>query len=149
MRILYVHSLMFHHRTWQRVVERLEADGIDLQFAVQTTAAGSIENLTDAVDLLIADLAVGLPGYDAFLEAGRRVARRIGLSPEMPADFTTFSSETAVEFRHYVARVSLTNFVNGILFLAHRPVRVALLHSPKRWPPPASIIPGPRNPLPT
>lgn len=106
MRILYIHSLMFHHRTWQRVVDQLKADGIDLRQAGQSAAAELIDASQGDIDLLVADLAVGLPGYDQLLSAGRFVTHRIGLSHEMPAEFTTFSMDTAAEFKRYPSAVS-------------------------------------------
>ena len=120
MRILYVHSLMFHHRTWQRVIERLQTDGIDLQLVAQTGAAEAVAHSTEPIDLLIADLAVGLPGYDALLEAGRQVPRRIGLSPELPDDFTTFPAEVVAELKGYMAAVSAENYTRGMRAMAAR-----------------------------
>jgi len=32
LKIVFVHSLMFNHRTWQNVAGRLETDGIELLF---------------------------------------------------------------------------------------------------------------------
>jgi len=43
MRILYIHSLMFHHRTWQQAAGCLAEMGIDLRFAHQSTASALLE----------------------------------------------------------------------------------------------------------
>ena len=120
MRILYIHSLMFHHRTWQRVADQLKADGIDLRLADQTPAAELLDAPEGDIDLLVADLAVGLPGYETLLTGGRSVAHRIGLSLEMPADFTTFAADVVAEFRHYLSAVCAKNYENGMRLLASR-----------------------------
>ncbi|MBT8341984.1 MAG: hypothetical protein HKP58_13475 [Desulfatitalea sp.] len=111
MRILYIHSLMFHQRTWRRVVDRLKQDGIDLRLVDQAAAAGVIgAPETGGIDLLVADLAVGMPGFDRLLEAGRSIPHRMGLSHQIPGDFTTFGMDTASEFRQYLSAVGLDAF---------------------------------------
>ena len=118
MRILFIHSLMFHHRTWRRVVDRLKENGIDLQLSDQTAAAEVIGASEGNIDLLVADLAVGMPGYDGILSAGRSITHRMGVSPEMPADFNTFGPDMASEYKRYLSAVSADNFTNGMRFLA-------------------------------
>lgn len=121
MKVLFVHSLMFHHRTWRRAAERLAGDGIALCMTHQMAAPEFLESDEGrSVDLFIAETAVGLPGFEALVACGRKIHWRIGLSPEMPADFTTFSEDAAAGFKRYLADVSAENYVNGIRFLAAR-----------------------------
>ncbi len=121
MKILFIHSLMFHHHTWQRAVECLAELGIELVLGHQALVLELFSNSDGGgVDLLIAEASPGMPGFEELLARGREIHTRLGLSPEMPADFTTFSDETAAEFKYYVARVCLENYVNGICFLAGR-----------------------------
>jgi cobaltochelatase CobN len=111
---------MFHHRTWRHAAEDLSAKGIELTFCHQTSAADLFaESEVQNFDVLVAEAAPGLPGYEQVLSHGRSIARRMGLSPEMPRDFTNFPDSVTTEFRQYTAGVSLNNFVNAICFIAH------------------------------
>ena len=96
----------------------MKEDGIDLLLADQTAAGGVIEESQGDIDLLVADLSVGMPGYDSLLVAGRSITHRIGLSPETPADFTTIAADAASEFRRYLSAVCAENFISGMRFLA-------------------------------
>ena len=118
MRILYVHSLMFHHRTWNRVVQRLAGEGIELLLSDQIGAVEILADFGGEIDLLIADLAVGIPNYERLLSIGWSVAHRMGPAAEMPPDFTTFPADTVAEFKAYISSVSVQNYANGIRLLA-------------------------------
>lgn len=120
MKIHFIHSLMFHHRTWKQAADRLCRDGIELRLSDQMLALPQNDPDTETCDLLIADLAVGLPGFDPLVESCRSIPQRMGLSPELPMDFTTFAADDAAEFKLYLQKVSLENYTNGIRFLAAR-----------------------------
>lgn len=118
MKILFVHSLMFHHRTWQQAARLLKEENIYLCFAEQTAASDLLaEEKSGEFDLLIAEISLGMPEAKLLLETGRTIVRRLGLAPEMPADFSTFTSDTVTQFRQYIEKIHLKNFVNGIRFL--------------------------------
>lgn len=119
MKILMIHSLMFHHRSWKQAAERLISDQIELSFIQQSSAVACLDEKKQArFDLVIADLSRGMPGFDNILKLGRGIPERIGLSDECPDAFTTFSRDCAAEFKHYVEKESVANFVNGIRYLA-------------------------------
>ncbi|MGD9212597.1 MAG: cobaltochelatase subunit CobN, partial [Desulfobacteraceae bacterium] len=119
MKILFIHSLMFHHRTWQRAAERLAEAGIHLSFAQQAQVSALLDNSgKETFDLLIANISPTMPEGSSVLEHCRKIDRRMGLSSEMPADFTTFTADIVAEFKYYVDRINVDNFVNGIRFLA-------------------------------
>ena len=119
MKILFIHSLMFHRRTWRRVKEILAREGIELHMADQTSAVDFLEEKHGTgISILIAELALGMPGADQVLEKGFTVSNRLGLSPEIPADFTTVSLDDAAEFKKYLKAVSEDNYVNAMRFLA-------------------------------
>ena len=135
MNVIFIHSLMFHRRTWERAAERLVRTGIRLHFVHQPSIPKFMEDRgVETFDLLIAELAPGLPGYDRAIEFGADVRRRIGLSPETPADFTTFPEDVTAEFRRYVTGLSLHNCVNGIAFLA------AQTGEPVEYAPPEPVL---------
>lgn len=121
MKILFIHSLMFHGHTWQRVARRLREVGIRLELVPQTAAETALDAAKGEIDLLIVDYATAMPA-DGGLPAGwEAIAHRLCLSPDLPAsaaaEFTTFDTGTAAEFKQYVAAVSLDNYCNGIRFL--------------------------------
>jgi hypothetical protein len=108
MKILFIHNLMFHQRTCKQAAERLFCDGIELCITDQTSALSLLDSQgIEAFDLLIAELAVGLPDFDPLVECCRAIVLRIGLSPELPADFTTFAAEDVAEFKHYLEKVCM------------------------------------------
>lgn len=120
MNILFIHSLMSHKRTWRRAAERLSRDGIELFFASQAAASARLaEHPSDYLDLLVAESAMGLSGADntSFYQECQ-VLHRMGLGAEIPAAFTTFSDQDAADFRPYLESVDVSNYVNGVRFLA-------------------------------
>ena len=79
MKILFIHSLMFHHRTWQQAADCLAEKGIDLRFTHQPTASALLEGPeAEAFDLLIAEAAPGLhvPGDNRESRENRERSRR-------------------------------------------------------------------------
>jgi cobaltochelatase CobN len=113
---------MFHRRTWRRVARQLAETGIILRLVPQTAAETVLDEARGKIDLLIVDLSTGgtLPsGWEA-------ASHRLSLSALGDAAggaasaFTTFDTETVAEFGQYLAAVSLTNYRNGICFLAAR-----------------------------
>jgi len=111
---------MFHRRTWLRTVNRLFHDGIELSFTDQMSALEILKSRDkkEYFDMMIAELMLGVPGFEQLIAYSRRIEHRIGISPEIPSDFTTFPTATANEFKRYLCKVSLINYVNGIRFLA-------------------------------
>ncbi len=119
MKILFIYSLMFSHRTWQRAAERLAEENIQLYFAqLSETIDLLTEEESKGFDLLIAEISPGMPEGARLLEQGRIIYQRVGIAPEMPADFSTFTPDTVARFRDYLKKVHLNNFVNGIRYLA-------------------------------
>lgn len=71
MKILFTHSLMFHHRTWQQAADCLAVMGIEIRFAHQPTASALLEGPeAEAFDLLIAEAAPGLLDTTGCSQAG-------------------------------------------------------------------------------
>ena len=118
MKIVFVHSLMFNHRTWQNVAERLEKDDIELLFVQQQHPGKALNVLcTGSVDMFIGELSSGLPFYKELIAAARNAAHHLGLSQEMEQGFSTFSGEVKNQFQRYIEKVSEKNFYNGIKYL--------------------------------
>ena len=86
--ILYLHSLMFYGRSWQRTAEILRDYGITLRFAEQRNG---LEALAQQPDILVAELNAGSPDYAAILEQGSSVSHRLGISTEIPGSFSNFA----------------------------------------------------------
>lgn len=124
MKLLFIHSLMFHTRTWRRVARRLAEVGITLEFVPQTAAATALEEADGEIDLLMVDFSTGMPAGGSLPAGWGTIAHRLCLSPDLPAtagkEFTTFDPGTMAEFKQYLATVSLDNYLNGVLFLASR-----------------------------
>ena len=119
MNILYIHGLFFHHRTWAKAAKALAAVGIRLTFAEQMSAAPQLaQDKASDIDFLLADLALGLPGYDEVAAAGRRIPHRLGLTPEMDREFTSMPQDVVAECMVYLRHVSAANYENGVRFLA-------------------------------
>jgi cobaltochelatase CobN len=119
MKILFIHSLMFHHRTWKQAADRLGGDGIELSLADQASALALLDDPhAKPFDLLIAELGAGLPDFEALMQRCRSISQRIGLSPDMPSEFTTVAAGDAAELRAYLQKVSLVNYLNGLRFIA-------------------------------
>ncbi len=57
MRILYIHSLMFHHRTWSRLAHRLAGNGIELLLSDQMGAAEVLADSQGEIDMLLSFMA--------------------------------------------------------------------------------------------
>ena len=94
LKIIFVHSFMFNHRTWQNVAGRLETDGIELLFVQQQQPEKALTALgTGFVDIFIGELSSGLPFYKELIAAARNAAYRLSLSQEMEQGFSTFSGE--------------------------------------------------------
>lgn len=119
MKILFIHSLMFHQRTWRDAAERLSADGIELTFASQHDVEVLRQVLEEnSVSMVILEPALGLPNTGKITAACGQVSHRVALGPEPPADFSTVDTAVAVSFKGYVEKVSADNYVNGIRYLA-------------------------------
>jgi cobaltochelatase CobN len=118
LKIIFVHSLMFNHRTWQSVAGRLETDGIELIFVQQQQPEKALAMLCEgSVDIFIGELSSGFPFCKELGAAARNAAHRLELSREMKQDFSTFSEKVNNQFRCYIEKVSEKNFYNGIKYL--------------------------------
>ncbi|MBP8646370.1 MAG: cobaltochelatase subunit CobN [Syntrophobacteraceae bacterium] len=121
MKILFVHTHMFYHHTWMKVVRRLEQDGVDLDILPQHRTSDILQVLAEGrVDLFIGDLTQSLPGHTDIIEAAMQAKNRIGLSLEMPPDFSSLDQDAVRLFKDYLGAVSEDNFYNGIKYAASR-----------------------------
>ena len=132
MRILYVHSLMFNSITWAKVQDRLIENGLDLTVLDQTEL-GRIKTELDSgrVDLIIAELARGLTGFEEILDLGQGVDHRIALNDEVPTGWGTLNQADEALFRAYLSQICEDNFLNGIKFVAAK-AGLDLIYDPVR-----------------
>lgn len=115
--VLFIHSMMFHGRIWQRAAECLKHHGISLSFTAQELCLETLASLEP--DLVVADLSSSDQALPQILETCSTVPNRLGLSAELPADFTTFSADSIADFHTYTAELSPANYAGAILLLAH------------------------------
>nr|WP_320012536.1 cobaltochelatase subunit CobN [uncultured Desulfobulbus sp.] len=120
MKIVFLHGMMFQAQTWSRAAAVLKEDGIEIEFfAQQGKTQEAIEHLRGGqVDCCIAQMFRDMPGYDELVSAAMELPCRIGLGVQAELEFSSFTQEQTREFTRYLQQVSLTNFINGIRFLA-------------------------------
>lgn len=118
LRILYIHSMMFHRRCWQRAAELLAEQSLMVTF---TSQAGALPLLADeGFDLVVAELSVGQGGFAEIISICQEIPHRLGLSAEMESSFTTFDPETYSLFLDYTRAMSVENYGGALLQLVAR-----------------------------
>lgn len=119
MQIVFVHGHMFNVQTWSEAAGLLAQEGVTIRFFSQLASARQALELlgSQQIDLFIGQFFHDLPGYDDLLAAARSVPQRIGIGQDPPPGFTSFSTMQAARFEAYLARISATNYANGIRFL--------------------------------
>ena len=106
---------MFHSRCWQIAADKLAAQGIQLVFSPQSQALKQLA--AGGWDLLLAELSVGQADFAAIIKATDNIAHRLGLSSEIPAEFTTFNRKAAGAFREFTRVMSTDNYAGALLNL--------------------------------
>lgn len=115
-RILFVHAMMFHSHCRQVAAEDLETQGINVHHLPQAEAAEVLEQ--GEYDILIAELSVGRSGFNEVLAAGEDIPHRLGLSSEIPGEFSTFEAEVKERFLDYTAIPDSYNYGGAMLHIA-------------------------------
>jgi len=90
-RILYIHTMMFHRRCWQQATDILADMGIEVIFVSQQQALAQLEDAS--WDIMLAELSLGQNNYEEIIARADKVPNRLGLSTELPGTFTTFGNE--------------------------------------------------------
>jgi cobaltochelatase CobN len=120
LQIALIHGHMFHAKTWQQVVCRLEADGIDLMLLHQFKPDEALKALEEKKpQVVLADLYRDFPGYDQLIEQALKAPIRLALGDQLPAGFGTLPVEKAHRASAYLAEPSGENYYQGIRYLAY------------------------------
>lgn len=115
-RILFIHSLMFHVRSWRQAAEMLKEHGIILSLADQSKG---VETLSQEIpDILVAELSAGSGDFDKITKLATDAVHRLGVSVETPAGFATFDDSVLGEFASYTDKLSPVNYAGAMLLLA-------------------------------
>ena len=119
MQIVFVHGHMFNVQTWSEAASLLAQEGVTIHFFSQLASARQALDLlgSQQIDLFIGQFFHDLPGNHDLLSAAQAVPHRIGIGQDPPPGFTSFSTSQAARFEAYLARISVTNYANGISFL--------------------------------
>lgn len=115
-RILYIHTMMFHRRCWQQATDKLADPGIELVFVTQQQALEQLKSTN--WHIVVAELSVGQNEYQEIIALADKVSHRLGLSPELPTNFTTFNNEAITTFADFTKVISAHNYAGGIIALA-------------------------------
>ena len=119
MRIALVHDLMFNSRTWERVANELAEEGIELELWPQASLQDwEHKPGPQGPDLVIFRASPDLPGYDRALELCRGASRRVALTPEAPADFSSLEPGMRERLSAYLDKPHQANYANGIRYAA-------------------------------
>ena len=116
--VLFIHSLMFHVRSWRQAADLLEEHGISLLLADQSQGVATLSR--ECPDILVAELTAGGADFSRVIDSAADVGHRLGLSAEFSEGFTTFDETTAAEFVSYTEKLSPVNYASAILLLAKR-----------------------------
>lgn len=117
-RILFIHSLMFHVCSWQQAANILKEHGILLSFTEQRRGAEILSR--ESPDILVAELSAGGGDVEKITQLAGGIAHRLGVSVETPAEFTTFNDDVLREFISFTEKLSPINYAGAILFLANK-----------------------------
>ena len=117
-RILYIHTMMFQRRCWQQATDILADLGVEVVFVTQQQAVEQLEVVS--WDIVVAELSVGQNDYAKIITLVDKVPYRLGLSPELPADFTTFTTEAITDFAEFTRAMSANNYAGGLILLSRQ-----------------------------
>ncbi|WP_028580203.1 cobaltochelatase subunit CobN [Desulfogranum japonicum] len=135
MQILFIHGMMFQHRTWQRVASRLHEIGINLTFMDQVQASAQFSQTGPLQwDLVLFEAAIGMPGIQTILSKSEGIPHRLGITPEIPNHFNTFPQYIVQELKRYLSVLDQENYLNGICYL------VAQTGKDIPWKPPQPVL---------
>ncbi len=115
-RILYIHTMMFHRRCWQQATDILADMGIEVIFVSQQQALAQLEDAS--WDIMLAELSLGQNNYEEIIARADKVPNRLGLSTELPGTFTTFGNEVKTTFAEFTKVMSANNYAGGLISLA-------------------------------
>ncbi len=116
-RVIYIHSMMFQARCWKKAEEILDGHGIRLCFCSQTQAE---EKLGSEWDICIAQLSSSQTGFRQVGQAAKRIPHRLGLSEEVPDNFTTLDTSAAMDFLACTRAISPRNYASAVLRLCRK-----------------------------
>lgn len=114
--IVYLHSMMFHGAVWQQAAVQLRDYGINLEFIEQIDALRL--DREQQVDIILADLSLGSQQCADTIATTENIANRLSLSEQLPAPFTTYTSDTRLSFSEYTEKISPYNYASAMLLLA-------------------------------
>jgi cobaltochelatase CobN len=115
-RILYIHTMMFHRRCWQQATDKLIDLGVEVIFVSQQQALEQLE--AASWEILVAELSPGQDDYQEIIARADKVAHRLSLSPELPTDFTTYTNEARATFAEFSKAMSAHNYAGALISLA-------------------------------
>lgn len=117
-KILYIHSMMFHRRCWQRAAKTLAGQGIIVIFTPQAKALTLLKK--GSFQIVVAELSVGQVNFIEIMAACLEIPHRLGLSAEIESSFTTFDDEGQAIFRNYTKAISVKNYGGALLQLVDK-----------------------------